>query len=343
MSEEHYTRRVWRTPKAGNLARLRQEEESLPPLPQGSMRIRVRAVGLNFADIFALAGMYSATPKGSFIPGLEFAGEVTATHSDTSEFAVGDRVMGVCRFGGYCSLLNTTPDRCQLLPKGWSFAEGAAYPVQTLTAWYALRVLGDVQAGQNVLVQSAAGGVGLQAMRLCEKYKATAFGTVGNSEKKTFLEKQGHSRIVVRDAAFPGNLQQLLAGQPVHLVLDAIGGNIQRQCFDLLAPTGRLIVFGAASFAPGKTRPNYFSVLGKYLRRPRYDPLVLINDNKSVMGFNLIWLWNQQPLLASAIDEVTKLQLPPPFVGKEFPFDEAPQAIEHLRSGASVGKVVLIS
>src|SRR5262245_4915394 len=132
------TRKVWKTPRAGAISSLRLEEETLPPLPAGKIRVAVQAIGLNFADIFALTGLYSATPSGSFIPGLEFSG-VVLDAGDSPSFNSGQQIIGVTRFGGYSTLIDVDPRHCMLLPEGWSVSQGAAYLAQTLTAWYALK------------------------------------------------------------------------------------------------------------------------------------------------------------------------------------------------------------
>ena len=336
-------RRVWRTPKPGNIARLALVEEAVGDLRPEQIRIKTAAVGLNFADIFALAGLYEAAPRLNLIAGLEFSGTVIEVGSAAGKFLEGDRVLGVTRFGGYASQLDIDPSYCQPLPEGWSFSQGAAYPVQTLTAWYALKALGAARPGQNILVQSAAGGVGLQALRICAKTGINVFGAVGNEEKKKFLGEQGFKNVVVRNESYPDNLCEMLGEEKLDIALDAIGGKVQKQCYKLLAPGGRLIVFGAAEFAPGVKRPRYVKMLLRYLCRPRYDPLTLISDNKSVMGFNLIWLWDKKKLLREATKELADYGLDPPHVGREYPFEEAPQAVEHLRSGKSVGKVVLLT
>ena len=159
-------RSVWRVSKAGALDRLSLVEEDMPELAPDRMRVSVRAVGLNFADLFAITGLYSATPDGSFIPGLEFSGEVMAVGEQVQDFTVGTQVMGAIRFGAYATILDADPNCCAALPPGWSAAQGAAYLVQTFTAYYALTHLGAVTEGKQVLVHSAAGGVGLQAMRI---------------------------------------------------------------------------------------------------------------------------------------------------------------------------------
>ena len=336
-------RRAWKTEKAGRIDRLRLVEETLGTLKSDCVRVRVRAAGLNFADIFALTGLYSATPKGAFTPGLEVSGEVLEIGETVAPSAIapGRRVMGCIRFGGYADMVDVPASQLQVIPEDWSFEQGAAFPAQTLTAWYALSTLGSVAPGQRVLIHSAAGGVGLQAMAICRVLGAEPIGTVSARHKKEFLAARGYGQVVVRGTDFAAQLEKLLSGRPLHLVLDAIGGKIQRLSFDALAPTGRMVVFGAAEFAPGKNRPRYLSSLWKYVRRPRYDPLSMISSNRSIMAFNLIWLWDDERLFARLMDEIASLNLDPPHVGKSFPFTEAPDAVEHLRSGQSIGKVVL--
>ena len=336
------TRRVWRIDRAGSLARLRLQQEPLQPLAEGDVRIDVKAVGLNFADIFALAGLYSATPKGPFIPGLELSGIIRGVGPAVTDFHRGNRVVGLTRFGAYSDTVDVNPSYVVPLPDDWDFAVGAAYLVQTLTAYYALRALGDLQPGQHVLVHSAAGGVGLRALAICRALGASTIATVSTPEKKAFLEEQGYEDVFVRTRHLAQQLSETLRGRPLDLVLDGIGGKVQKISYDALAPTGRLVVFGAAEFTPGRRRPHYVKMLWRYLQRPRYDALELINDNKSIHGFNLIWLWQEQGLLLRALEELRGVDLPAPHVGHRFPFEQAPQGVEALRNGKTIGKVVLL-
>ncbi|MCK7598168.1 zinc-binding dehydrogenase [Microbulbifer sp. CAU 1566] len=332
---------VWRTQKAGAISNLKLMEEPLPSLASDQIRVSVKSVGLNFADIFALTGLYSATPEGSFIPGLEFAGVVTALGENAqTDLQVGDRIYGCTRFGGYVTVVDVPPQHCRKIPAHWSFAEGAAFPAQSLTAYYALDTLAAVKPGQVVLIQSAAGGVGLQAMRMAAQMGAIPIGTVGSESKRAFLAGQGFADIIIRGDNFDEQLHAQLNGRPLHLVLDGIGGTIQQQSFAALAPTGRLVVFGAAEFTPGD-RPNWLKAAWLYLKRPRYDVMDMISSNKSVLAFNLIWLWQEQALFEELLNGCAGLGLPAPHVGHEFPFAQAHDALALLRSGQSVGKVVL--
>ena len=201
------TRQVWRTPKAGALSHLRLESCALNELSANKVRIEVKAVGLNFADIFALTGLYSATPDGAFIPGLEFSGVVTEVGLGCYQYRVGDRVMGVSRFGGYASVIDSEEDYLLYLPDGWPFSQGAAYIVQTLTAWYALNELGNLKPKQKVLIHSAAGGVGLQAMKLVRALGAHPVGTVSDDIKARFLNNLGFDRVLLRQPKFARQLE----------------------------------------------------------------------------------------------------------------------------------------
>jgi len=344
-------RTVWRLPRAGSLSRLQRCDETLPELGPGEARVRVDAVGLNFADLFAAQGLYSATPRGSFIPGLECAGIVEALGpglSHDAPYAIGDRVIALTRFGAYATALNVGLPYLRPVPAGWSAAQAAAWPVQGLTAWYALLPLGNVQPGHVVLVQSAAGGVGLQALDMLGRLGARAIAVVGQESKRQFLiERRGLApeAVVVRDARrFGAQLDAslgALGADGLDCVLDAVLGPTFRPTFARLRPEGRYVLFGAADFMTRGARPNYPRLAFEYLRRPRLDPLAMISANRSFMAFNLIWLWERADRLPAAYAELERLTSAPPHVGDTLPFDRAPEALALLQGGGTIGKVVL--
>lgn len=325
--------------KAGSLRNLKLNRSEIPPLEKGKVFVEVKTIGLNYADIFAIMGLYSATPKGSFIPGLEFSGEVLA--SDSGDFVPGQKVIGVTRFGGYDSHIVADPDYLFPLPATWSFEEGAAFPVQTLTAYYALRTLGDLKSGQTVLIHSAAGGVGLQANRIAKKYDAFTIGVVGNEAKVDLLRREGFDKTIVRGKHFRDELRRALEQRPLNLVLETTGGKYFYHSYNLLAPMGRLVAYGSAQFTPSSHRPNYISLLFRYLFRLRVDPLTMIQSNKSVMAFNLIWIYEQKALMREMFTEIEKLKLPAPIVGHRFDFQQMGEALTLFQSGKTTGKVVL--
>lgn len=325
--------------KTGSLRNLKLNRSEIPALEKGKVLVAVKSVGLNYADIFAIMGLYSATPEGPFIPGLEFSGEVLA--SDSSSFVPGQKVMGVTRFGGYDSHIVADPDYLFPLPAGWSFEEGAAFPVQTLTAYYALRSLGDLRSGQTVLIHSAAGGVGLQANRIAKQYKAFTIGVVGHEAKVDLLKREGFDEAIVRGKNFSDDLRRALGGRPLNLVLETTGGKYFYDSYAMMAPMGRLVAYGSAQFTPSSHRPNYISLLFRYLFRPRVDPLTMIKSNKSVMAFNLIWIYDQKEIMKEMLTEIEALKLPAPIVGHRFNFSQMDEALTLFQSGKTTGKVVL--
>ena len=335
-------RQVYRIAKAGSINDLKLVNEELAPPKADEVCVKVKAIGLNFADVFALQGLYSATPKGPFIPGLEFSGEIIAVGEKVAGWKAGDKVMGVTKFGGYVSHININERYVIRLPETWSFEEGAGFLVQGLTAYYALTTLGNLQPGMTVLIHSAAGGVGLLANRICKKLGAYTIGTVGRPDKVKFLQEvEAYDAIILRDKAFPEKLKTALGDRPLQLIMECIGGKVLKQGWNALAPMGRMVVYGNASFTSHGTRPNYPKLLWKFLKRPKIDPLHLPTENKSLMGFNLIYLYEQTDMMHRLLAELQALQLSPQHIGHVFPFSEMHQAIRLFQQGKTVGKVVV--
>jgi alcohol dehydrogenase len=245
------------------------------------------------------------------------------------------------KFGGYDSHIVADPDYLFPLPSGWSFEEGAAFPVQTFTAYYALHTLGNLKSEQTVLIHSAAGGVGLQANRIAKKSNAFTMGVVGSDAKIELLRQEGFDKVIVRGENFREDVHTALGGRSLNLVLEATGGKYFKESYQLLAPMGRLVAYGSAQFTPSSHRPNYLTLLFRYLFRPRVDPLTMIQANKSVMAFNLIWIYEQKAMMHEMFTEIMKFNLPAPRVGHSFDFSKAGEAIHLFKSGKTTGKVVL--
>ena len=335
-------RQVYRMPKAGSIKSLELQTEELGQPKADEVCVKVKAIGLNFADIFAMQGLYSATPEGAFIPGLEFSGEIIAVGEAVEEWKAGDRVMGATRFGGYVSQLNIHHRYVIPLPADWSFEEGAGFLVQGLTAYYALTALGNLQRGMTVLIHSAAGGVGILANRICKKYGAYTIGSVGHSGKAGFLlEQENYDEVIVRDNDFYEKLSMALGDRPLRLIMECIGGKILMQGWKAMAPMGRMVVYGNASFSSHGAKPDYPRLIWKYLKRPKIDPLRLPTQNKSLMGFNLIYLYEQTDMMHQMLQELQALQLKPQHVGHVYSFAEMHEAIHLFQQGKTIGKVVV--
>ena len=334
-------RKVYRINKTGSIKNLILIEENLKEPESNEVCIEVKSIGLNFADLFAIWGLYSATPKESFIPGLEFSGVVIKKGSNVKNYEVGDEIIGLTRFGAYATHVNVNENYIFKLPQNWNFVEGTSLLVNSLTAYYALKILADIKDNKTVLIHSAAGGVGIYANRIAKKFNAFTIGTIGSNSKIRTLKEEGYDRIIVRGKNFKQQLKTALGERSLDIVLESIGGKIFKDSFALLSPEGRLVTFGSANFAMPGSKPNPIKLIYKYLTRPKIDPMKMINTNRAVMGFNLIWLWEKKKELQNYFVEIQKLNLAKPIVGKTFLFTELHKAIQYLQSGKSVGKVVV--
>ncbi|MFI5236819.1 MAG: zinc-binding dehydrogenase, partial [Ignavibacteriales bacterium] len=241
----------------------------------------------------------------------------------------------------YTTHLNIDRKYVIKLPEGWSFEDGSSFTVQSMTAYYSLVELGNIKNNFTVLIHSAAGGVGIYANRIAKKFNAYTIGTTGSESKKEFLIKEGYDKVIIRQKDFYKQLSQSLGERKLDLVLESVGGQIFKDSFSLLAPAGRIIIYGASQFMSQKNRPDYFKVFYKYLTRSKVDPLSLSNTNRSVMGFNLIYLWDRPDELRNMIETILKMNLQPPHIGKVFSFDKLIEALKYFQSGKTIGKVVV--
>jgi NADPH:quinone reductase-like Zn-dependent oxidoreductase len=334
-------RKSYRVTKAGSMNRLVLVEEEIDEPGDNEVRIEIRAIGLNFADVFTIFGLYKAAPKSDFIPGLEFSGIVTGRGKNVADLKIGAHVMGSVRFGAYTTRLNIDRRYVVALPDGWTFEEGASFIVQALTAYYALLTLGNLKRSQTVLIHSAAGGVGIYANRIAKRFSAYTIGTVGSAAKTGLLKTEGYDDIIVRGRDFRKQLERKLNGRKLDIVLDAVGGKVQRDSFDFLDTTGRMVAYGLSQFASPGARLDYLDLAIKFLTMPRYQTLTLIESNKSILGFNLIWLYDRVDMFKSMLDEIQALNLEKPYVGAIFPFERLKDAVREFQSGRTSGKVVV--
>ncbi|MFZ1081831.1 MAG: zinc-binding dehydrogenase [Candidatus Kryptoniota bacterium] len=334
-------RKSYRITKVGSLNNLKLVEEEIAGPSDNEVCIEVKAIGLNFADVFTIMGLYKAAPKSDFIPGLEFSGVVIDRGKSVTNVEVNDRIMGSVRFGSYTTHLNIDSRYVVKLPDDWSLEEGASFIVQALTAYYALIPLGDIKQNQTVLIHSAAGGVGIYANRIAKKFSAYTIGTIGSPSKIELLKSEGYDGIIVRNRNFKNELAKHLDGKKLDLVLDAVGGKVQKDSFDFLTTTGRLVAYGLSQFASPGASPNYLKLALQFISMPRYQTLTLIESNKSVMGFNLIWLYDRHDMWIKMLDEIQALHLDKPYVGKVFPFEKLKEAVKVFQAGGTMGKVVV--
>jgi len=213
--------------------------------------------------------------------------------------------------------------------------------VQMLTAYYGLINLGNLQKDQTVLIHSGAGGVGLFANKIAKKYNAFTIGTVGNDSKVDFLKKEGYDKVIVREDDFKEKLKESLEGRDLNIVMECIGGKVFMAGYSLLAPMGRMVVYGSARYASPGDKPNYLKLMYQFFTRPKIDPQKMIETNKGILGFNLIWLYEQVDLMHQILGEVSQLNIGKPHVGHQFDFENLIDAMKLFQTGKTIGKVVV--
>jgi NADPH:quinone reductase-like Zn-dependent oxidoreductase len=348
MSVQPGTRTI-RIDRAGGHDELRLVELPRAEPGPGEARVATRAIGVNYADCIVRMGLYASAKEyvgWPITPGFEFSGVVDALGAGVAGLEAGARVFGVTRFGAYSSDVVVPPHQLFPIPASWSFAEAACFPTVFLTAWYALRELCKLRPGMRVLIHSAAGGVGCAATQVAVACGCEVTAVVGAAHKQQTARASGATHVIDRSQARLGPALTALAPGGFDVVLDPNGSATLRQSYRHLAPAGRLIVYGFHTLmARGKDRPSYLKLALGYLRTPRFNPFDMNQHNKSVLAFNLSYLFERAPLLAEAMTELMawvqagKLR-PLPFT--EVPFPEVARAHAALESGQSVGKLVLI-
>jgi len=318
------------------------------PLP-GQVVVATRAIGVNYADCIARMGLYKSANEFAgwpLTPGFEFAGEVAAVGEGVRGFSVGDRVLGVSRFGAYAERVVVEQSQVLPLPASLAFEQAGAFQVAYLTAWYGLFVLGAARAGSSVLVYSAAGGVGSAVCQLAKSAGARVLGVVGSEHKLEHALAQGAERVVVYEPRRFAEQAREFSARGFDVVLDANGATTLRTSFDLLAPMGRLVVYGFSSMISHGGRPNFLQLTWRYLTTPRFNPLEMVDRNVAVFAFNLSYLFDELELYRETMTELLRRVESGairPLDVATYPLAEAGSAHRALQSGQTRGKLVLVN
>jgi len=336
-------------PKSGGYEQLTLQERPSPALASGQVRVDVEAIGVNYADCIVRMGLYKSAKEfvgWPVTPGFEVAGVVSEVAPDISDLQVGDEVMAVTRFGGYTSELCVARGQVFPRPKGFDAAASAAFSAVHLTADYAMAELAAVRPQDPILVHSAAGGVGGVLVQLGRHRGCHVVGVVGASHKVDLVRELGANAVIDKSREDLWAAAEAEAPGGYLAVFDANGVATLGQSYEHTAPTGRVVVYGFATMLPrAGQRMNYLKLAWDWLRTPRFNPLDLTSSNRSVMGFNLSYMFEQTHILERSMARLLELAdagvLRPPPVAT-YPLSKVGQAHRDLESGQTVGKLVLI-
>lgn len=321
------------------------------PEPQSGpdeILIRVRAVGINFADLLQRMGIYPGTPKPPFIPGLEVAGTIEQAPSGEGAkgaegLKAGDRVVALVSFKAYAERVTGAIRSTYRIPENMPFEEAAAIPVNYLTAYHSMFTMGNLQPGDRILIHGAAGGVGIAAVQLARARGLIVFGTAGPS-KQDYLRRIGVDHPIDYSREEFVQVVRRFAPDGIEMAMDPIGGRSFQRSAECLGSTGRLVVYGfSAAAGPGGKR-SFWRGAKALLETPRFHPLKLMRKNLAIIGVHLGRMQKRGVLLRSELDELFRMwssgQIKP-VIGKTFPLEEAAAAHRFIHNRQNIGKVVL--
>jgi len=321
--------------------------ESPDPVPaKGQVRIRVRAAGVNFAELMASQGLYPDAPPIPCVLGYEGAGTIDAVGPDVEPGLTGQRVLFFAKFGAHSDLVCVDARAMHDMPAAMTFEEGAALPVNYLTAYHMLFHVAALRAGDSVLVHMAAGGVGIAALQLCRSVEHVVTYGTASAAKHDAIKAQGCTYpIDYHTQDYAAEVRRFSGGLGVDIALNALGGKSLRTDYHLLRPAGYLVFFGFANMVSGPRR-NLFRVLAQLRAVPKFNPMKLFNDNRAVAGVNTLHLFNKVPsLLQQQMSDIMNLYergVIKPIIDRAVPFAEAPAAFRLLQERKNIGKVVLV-
>lgn len=330
--------------RSGDVDVLKVEERPDPVPAAGQVLVRVKAAGLNFADILARQGLYPDGPKKPCIMGYEVSGVVAAVGDGVDQALIGKPVIAMTRFGGQAELVVVPAAQIFEKPATLSFEQAAAIPVNYLTAWALLVTMGGLKADEAVLIHNAGGGVGLAALDIAKHVGAKTYGTASPA-KHAFLKERGLDHAIdYRNQDWLPVLMDISGGRGVELVIDPLGGSSWKKSYRALRTTGRMGVFGistaSASGIKGKLR-----AVKALLQTPRFNPLGLMNRNRGVFGLNLGHMWKEGEKVGSWTREIMRGVQEGwirPHVDRTFSFDQAADAHGYMEARKNIGKVVLV-
>ncbi|AMR26928.1 zinc-binding dehydrogenase [Hymenobacter psoromatis] len=306
-----------------------QLQERPRPVPAAhEVLVRVRAAGLNRADLGLREGKYGGAPVAGVVPGLEVAGEVVEVGASAPRWGVGDQVCALLTDGAYAEYAAIDARHCLPVPAGWSVEEAASLPETTFTVWSNVFQMAALQPGETVLVHGGSSGIGLTLIQLAVALGSKVLATAGSADKCRDCEKFGTARCVnYKEEDF----EQAFQGEKINVILDMVGGDYTAKNLRLLAPDGRLQYINAMN-GP-KVELNLLDIMTKRLRlsgstlRPRSA------EFKAALAAAVekhVW-----PLAASG-------QLRP-VIYQTFPLAEAAQAQQLMASSAHIGKILLVN
>ncbi|XP_029933580.1 synaptic vesicle membrane protein VAT-1 homolog [Myripristis murdjan] len=323
--------------------KLQVKTRSKPQLQAGEVLVRVKACGLNFAELLARQGLYELLPSPPVTMGMEGSGVIEAVGEDVKNRKVGDRVIVLSRSGLWQDVVLVPADQTFVMPESMSFEEGAALPVNYLTAYMMLFEMANIRPGKSVLIHMAAGGVGVAATQLCQTVPdVTVFGTASAAKHETIVQGGVTHPIDYRTKDYVEEVRKI-SPMGVDVVLDPLGGSDTQKGYGLLKPMGTLIVFGAANCVTGQKK-NLLAMAKTWYNQLSISTQKLMQANKAICGFHLGYISDDQLIvrtMATLLELYNQGKIKPR-IDSSYHFEEVGDAMKRMHERLNIGKVILL-
>ncbi len=304
------------------------DEHPSPPLEAGQVRVRVSAAAVNYPDVLLVANQYQMTVPPPFVPGSEFAGVVTEVADGVTAIAAGDRVAGTTLVGAFAEEAVVAADAVHPIPQGVDDRLAAAFGVAHRTAYHVLRSVASLQAGDELAVLGAGGGVGLAAVQLGVILGASVTAVASSAEKLEVAASHGARNLIDHRS---GDLRQALRKvlpDGGDVAVDPVGGDLAEPALRALRWGGRFVTVGYAS-----------GVI------PRIPLNLVLLKGVQVLGFQFLDFVTHAPAEADRNErelmELLATHRVTPHIGAAFPLDDVAAALRYVADGRAIGKVVL--
>lgn len=317
-----------RVERTGTPEVMELREVDVPQPRPGQVRLKVEAVGINFADALNVGGQYLTAPKLPYTPGMELAGTVDALGEGVSGVQVGQRVAALGGTGGLAEYAVVPAAGLVPVPESFTPAQAAAFPVSYMTAYHALKTLGRGEAGEWVLVQAAAGALGTASVQLAGALGMKVIALASTDEKLQIARDLGADVTILQDD--PERVQKVreaAGGSGVPLILEVVGGTRFGESLKMAADRGRIIFIGNAS-----------------REEATLNPVSLMKRNLTVTGLWLTSLMQDAEAVAAAAQGLTPLIASGrvvPQVGPTYALADSPRAFQDILDRKTTGKVII--
>ncbi len=308
--------------------------------------IETEVFGLNFADVMARLGYYKACPPLPAVIGYDVVGRIINKGKNVKDLEIGQRVTALTRFGGYATHVNTNQSGVVLIKEDTDAGIATALATQYSTAYFAAEYSMNLQKNEHVLIQAAAGGVGTALVQLAKRKGCIIYGTASSEKKLEYLKKQGVDfPINYRKQDFYEFIKAERGEMSIDAIFDSIGGNYVKKGLKLLAPGGRLAMYGAAQIAGDSNNKSIVRQLTTLLGFGKYRPTHFFANSQALIGVNMLQIGDYKPYILkkcmTAVVDLYNNKEINPTVGKTFKATELAEAHDFLQKRKSTGKIVI--